>query len=48
MSFGLQFVAQFLKIIDLAVAGDPNGPILVGHGLPSVFAQVDDTEPSMA
>lgn len=42
-----QDLAQFDVIENFAVERDPNGPVLVGHGL-SAAGEVDDTKASMA
>ena len=36
-----------MKIIDLAVEGDPHGIIFIGHGLMAQRGQVDDGQPDM-
>lgn len=40
-----EFAAERAEVVDLAVEGDPDGPVLVGHGLVPGGRQVEDGEP---
>jgi len=42
VSFGFQFPAQDCMVVDLAVVGDPDRPVLVAHRLVAGGRQVDD------
>src|ERR1700752_1925849 len=47
MAEALQFLAEFLKVIDLAIKNDPRRPFLVRHRLVAAF-EIYDREPSKA
>ena len=47
MAFRQKSIAEFLEVVDLAIEDDPDGFILVGHGL-RTRAQVDDGQTAMA
>ena len=44
----LQFHAQFLKVVNLAVEGNDHVAIFIGHRLMAARRQVDDRQPAMA
>ena len=44
---GLEAGAEFLEVVDFAVEGDPDGLVLVGHGLPAAV-KVDDAQAPLA
>ena len=48
VALGLELGAQRLVVVDLAVVGDPDRAVLVGHGLVAGGRQVDDRQPAMA
>ncbi len=48
VALGLELGAQRLVVVDLAVVGDPDGAVLVGHRLVAGGRQVDDRQPPVA
>ena len=47
VSGGNQLRAQFLKVINLAVEGDPDGFIFIAHGLMPRGGKIDDRKPAV-
>ena len=48
MASALEFSAQLLEVVDLAVENDDDAPVSRGHGLVARRAQVLYGEPSVA
>ncbi len=48
VALGLELAAQLGVVVDLAVEGDPDRAVLVGHGLAALRAEVDDRQPGLA
>ena len=46
MAFGVELFLELELVVKLAVVGDPDGAVFVGHGL-SAAGQVDDRQPAM-
>src|SRR5690349_21725008 len=47
MACGDQLSAQLLEVVDLAIKGNPDGFILIAHGLMPGRRKIDDREPAM-
>jgi hypothetical protein len=47
VSSGNQLCAQFLKVVNLAVEGDPYGLIFIAHGLMTGGRKVYDGQPAV-
>ena len=43
----LQLAPERKMVVDLAVEGDPNGAVRIGHGLGGGIGKVDDGEPAV-
>ena len=46
VALGLELFAELGLVVELAVVGDPDRAVLVGHGL-GAAGQVDDRQPAM-
>jgi len=48
MAFSLQILSQSAEIVDFSIEDHPDGPVLVGHRLPTGLRQVDNAQPPVA
>jgi hypothetical protein len=47
MTFAFELAPKFFEVVNLAVVGDPESPVLARHWLVAGGADVDDGEPSV-